>query len=207
MTHILPITYFGNLEYYWYLAQEQSTPIHIGELYQKQTFRNRCSIMSANGPLNLSVPVKRPFGKQTTTKDVLISNAENWRQVHWKTFESCYNRTPYFEFYADQIKALLFAQHEKLVNLNMSLTNHLIDKIGLIRNLSIVNTLDDIPMPHQKIVFSPKVNAHFKGHSYLQTFSERYGYVDNLSILDLLFNEGPNTICILNESSLKNEEK
>lgn len=207
MTTVLPITYFGNLEYYWYLAQNSSVSIHIDEFYQKQTFRNRCSIMGANGILKLSVPIERPFGRKTTTNDVLISNAENWRQVHWKTFESCYNRTPYFEFYADQIKTLLFAPNKKLVDLNISLINHLIDKIGLVTDLSIINTFDDITSPYQKITFDPKVDSYFNGCHYLQTFSERYGYVDNLSILDLLFNEGPNTICILNESSLKNEKK
>ncbi|MFK8037703.1 MAG: WbqC family protein [Crocinitomicaceae bacterium] len=205
MKPILPITYFGNLEYYYRLMQSSgSATIQTHELYQKQTYRNRCYVMGANGILNLSVPVERPNGKLTLTKDVLISNAENWRQVHWKTLESCYNRTPYFEFYADQIKALIFAPNSKLKDLNISLIKHIVDKIGLSVDIRMIDSSDFGTEISQKIAFNPKINSNFKGHHYLQTFTERYGFTDNLSILDLLFNEGPNSICILNESKYEN---
>ena len=195
----LPITYFGNVEYFWHLMQHSKASIDIEEPYQKQTFRNRCVVLGANGPLNLTVPVERPNGSQTKTKDVLLSHAENWKNVHWKTLESCYNRTPYFEFYADDIKAILFTDFQKLSSLNLALTEHLINKIGLVSEIN----MDKMVQDHSQ-QFSPKKETSFKTHHYLQTFSERFGFINNLSILDLIFNEGPNTICILNESHYEN---
>ncbi|MFK8046436.1 MAG: WbqC family protein [Crocinitomicaceae bacterium] len=200
MKPVLPISYFGNIAYYWYLAKYKSVLISLNEIYQKQTFRNRCVVLGANGPLNLSVPVERPYGKLTKTKDVLISEAENWRQVHWKTLESCYNRTPYFEFYADDLKALLFSNFKTLAQLNIALTNELVEKIGLINNLQLISDTLHIDAEDKREEFSPKKNSSFKSYPYLQTFTERFGFSNNLSILDLLFNEGPNSICILNES-------
>lgn len=201
MTPLLPITYFGNIEYYWHLAQNSKVGIDLEESYQKQTYRNRCTILGANGPLDLSVPVERPFGKQSKSRDVLISNAENWRQVQWKSLESSYNRTPYFEFYADKIKAILFNNHQYLYQLNLSLMHHLIEKIGLAVEIDLVGKGSVDYTSDYRENFSPKKNSTFSSYPYLQTFTDRFGFSNNLSILDLLFNEGPNTICILNESS------
>jgi hypothetical protein len=205
MSATLPIAYFGNIEYFWHIAQKQSVQIDIGETYQKQTFRNRCVVLGANGPLNLSVPVIRPYGKHTKTEDVLISEAENWRQVHLKTLESCYNRTPYFEFYIDAIKSILETEYKTLYTLTSALTLHLVDKIGLIHTPSIGKFVPSESSLDLRDTLSPKKHSDFMGYNYLQTFTERHGFVNNLSILDLLFNEGPNTICILDEST--NETK
>ena len=204
MTPRLPITYFGSVEYYWHLSQHSKVEVDLYETYQKQTYRNRCVILGANGPLNLSVPVIRPFGKLTKTNDILISNAENWRQVHWKSLESSYNRTPYFEFYADTLKAILFSGHEFLYQLNLVLIHHLIDKIGLTTQLEL--SIENASKNSSDLLenFDPKKDTNFKCYPYQQTFSDRYGFTNNLSILDLLFNEGPNTICILNESKYEN---
>ncbi len=202
MTPIIPITYFGSIEYYWHLSQNSSLQIDLEEVYPKQTYRNRCTVLGPNGTLNLSVPVERPFGKLTKITDVNISNAENWRQVHWRTLESCYSRTPYFEFYENQIKDILFKKYEKLYHLNLELTHHLISKIGLVSKIEL--NRGEAKKLDLKKEFNPKKDSGFKVYPYLQTFTERFGFTNNLSILDLLFNEGPNTICILNESKYEN---
>jgi len=200
MKPLLPTTYFGNIAYFWHLSNHQSVSISLNETYQKQTFRNRCIVLGANGPLNLSVPVERPFGKLTKTKDILISDAENWRQVHWRTLESCYNRTPYFEFYADDLKLLMFNKYAKLHELNLAMTSHLVEKIGLTVNIDTAEHINGDSEEDMRSHFSPKDQSSFLTHPYIQTFTERFGFTNNLSILDLLFNEGPNSICILNES-------
>ncbi len=204
MIPVLPVTYCGNLEYYYYLLKNNSVVIDTKELYVKQTYRNRCEILGPNGQLNLSVPVERPYGKQTKTESVLISYSENWWQIHWKTLESCYNRSPYFEFYADQLKTILYNNHKTLTELNLSLTQFFTDKVGI--DCSILatppetNELNDL---RQR--FNPKKKTNFRNYTYLQTFTEKYGHIGNLSIMDLLFNEGPNSICILEESTMIKE--
>ena len=203
MTPILPTSYLGNLEYFYYLVKHDQVVIDLSETYQKQTFRNRCVIVGPNGTLNLSVPVERPYGKQTKTWDVAINYSENWQQVHWRTLESCYSRSPYFEFYADQLKDILLTKHQMLANLNRALLNFMIDKVGLTCTI-----LDKVPEQQESIdlktTFTPKRTTNFKNYPYLQTFIERHGHIANLSIADLLFNEGPNSICILEESQIIN---
>ncbi|MDX1349619.1 MAG: WbqC family protein [Putridiphycobacter sp.] len=201
MSTLLPIAYFGNVEYFWHIAQDPSIQIDTGETYQKQTYRNRCVVLGANGPLNLSVPVIRPNGQHTKTEEVMISEAENWRQVHLKTLESCYNRTPYFEFYIDAIRVILETDYKYLHALTSALTLHLVTKIGLVSSPVIGNFKPTESTLDLRDVLSPKKQSDFFGYNYIQTFTERYGFVNNLSILDLLFNEGPNSICIINESS------
>jgi len=197
----LPLTYLGNLEYFYYLVKHPKVHLDAHEVYQKQTFRNRCVIVGPNGKLNLSVPVERPNGKLTKTKDVLISYNENWQHVHWKTLESCYNRSPYFEFYADQLKTILLTKFKTLAELNLTFIRYLIDKLGV--DCELIQQFDEEPDSILNLMthFSPKIKSKFNSYPYLQTFTERHGHVPNLSILDLLFNEGSNSICILEESS------
>ncbi|MFD1551801.1 hypothetical protein DNU06_02115 [Putridiphycobacter roseus] len=198
MIPVLPATYLGNTAYFSQLAKHKVVHVLRDETYQKQTFRNRAVILSANGPLSLSIPVVRPFGKKTKTAEVTFSLAENWKLNHWKTLKSAYNRSPYFEFYEDSFKSVFFEAYENLFEFNTALTNYLIGKIGITCQLKpIENNGANIPLT---LDFSPKVEIIFKPYPYLQTFTEKYGFVPNLSILDLLFNEGPNTICILEES-------
>ena len=199
MTPTLPTAYFGNLEYFYYLLKYDTVHIDSSEVYKKQTYRNRCTVLGANGPLNLSIPVERPFGKQTQTRQVLICKSENWANVHWKTLESCYNRTPYFEFYADKLKDILLGDCPDLLSLNRALTAFLIEKIGLDVTLDYSNQTI-AQSQNLSAHFNPKIESGFRNFPYLQTFIERFGHQNNLSILDLLFNEGPNSICILEES-------
>lgn len=205
MIPILPTIYFGSLEYFWYLANNKQVIIDVSEKYVKQTFRNRCQIIGPNGLLNLTVPVERPNGQYTDTKDVLISNNEDWRKTHWRTLESCYKRSPYFEFYEDELKEIFYSDHKALHQLNKLLTLFFIKKIGIDCLI-----IDDAKLNNDEYLdlrkeFSPKQISKFRNYEYLQTFVEKHGHQFNLSILDLLFNEGPNAICILEESKFDNK--
>lgn len=199
---ILPIAYFGNLEYFWYFTTNNKVCIDINENYLKQSFRNRSEIYGANGRLNLSIPVVRPFGNKTKTNQITISEAENWRKNHWKSIESAYRRTPFFEFYADQIKEILFGEFKSLFELNLALTNHLITKLGIDCEIEILQNSPKIIENDLRINLSPKKESTFNSPKYIQTFSDRNPFMKNLSILDLLFNEGPNSVCILETCKL-----
>jgi hypothetical protein len=202
MAPILPLAYFGNLEYFWYFTKHTKVCIDVNEIYLKQTYRNRAEIYGANGRLNLSIPVVRPHGAKTRTDQITISEAENWQKNHWKSIESAYRRTPFYEFYADQIEIILFEEHDSLMALNLKLTQHLINKLGIDCEIEILKKSPQIIDNDLRTTLSPKKESHFKSSNYIQTFNDRNPFMANLSILDLLFNEGPNAICIL-EASLK----
>ena len=197
---ILPSAYFGNIEYFHQIWKRDVAIIDHFEPYQKQTFRSRCEIIGANGVQILSVPVERPQGKDTLMVDVLISYAEDWRKDHLKAIESAYARTPYYIYYIDGIQEIIMKDHECLWTLNTELTRYLSNKIGLSAEIALSRESFPLQDDDFRKDFTSKKQNGFTTHRYIQTFEERHGFQNNLSILDLLFNEGPNTISILQES-------
>lgn len=194
---ILPTAYFGNLEYFWYFVKNNKVTIDLGETYVKQSYRNRSEIYGANGKLNISIPVVRPHGAKSKTNQITFSDAENWKKNHWKSIESAYRRTPFYEFYIDQIHDIFFTEHDTLTDLNIALTQHLINKLGIDCELILVHNSPKFIENDLRLTLSPKKESTFKSPHYIQTFSDRNPFIKNLSILDILFNEGPNSICIL----------
>ena len=118
---VLPLAYFGNVEYFHLIAKANSVIIDIAELYPKQTYRNRCTILGANGPIDLSVPIIRPQGKNTALSNVLISYAENWTKDHLKSIESAYGRTPFFEYYFEDLETIIRNKPQHLAKLDNAL--------------------------------------------------------------------------------------
>lgn len=186
-------TYFGNIEWYQELLatlQEYGTTgvleniIDNGERWQKQTERNRCVIATANGTQMLTVPVTVPAKEgNITTGDILISDHGNWRHLHWNALSSAYGMSPFFDYYADDIKPFFSEKWEFLADYNLAVTKKMIELLGG----------DDIL--RQKTFQKPSDNTEIK--PYYQTFQKRHGFIPNLSILDLLFNEGPDSILFL----------
>jgi len=199
---VLPIAYFGNLEYFWYFVKHNKVTIDIGETYVKQSYRNRSEIYGANGKLNISIPVVRPHGAKSKTNQIKFSAAEDWKKSHWKSIESAYRRTPFYEFYIDQIHDLFFKEYTTLAELNLALTQHLINKLGIDCEIETTTQSPPIVENDLRLNLSPKKDSKFKSTEYIQTFSDRNPFLKNLSILDILFNEGPNSICILEECYL-----
>lgn len=187
-------TYFGNIEWYRELLatlQKHGTTevlediIDNGERWQKQTERNRCIIATANGTQMLTVPVSIPAKENSniTTGDILISDHGNWRHLHWNALSSAYGMSPFFDYYADDIKPFFSEKWEFLTDYNLAITKKMIELLGG----------DDI-LRH-KTFQKPSDNTETK--PYYQTFQKRHGFIPNLSILDLLFNEGPDSILFL----------
>jgi hypothetical protein len=197
---LLPTSYFPNIEYFTYLLKHPEVVISSNEVFPKQTLRNRCVIVNANGLQNLSIPVERESGHETLTKDIRISYAEDWRKIHLRSIESAYRRTPYYEYYIDTIEKILHKNHTHLIDLNFELLQFLIEKTGLACEIKSTDVTEKISRELNDLV-NPKVVSAFTGKPYLQTFTERFGFENNLSVLDLLFNEGPNSICILEEGA------
>lgn len=174
--------YFGNIEWYRKLVEGGGIGCIDGtERWQKQTERNRCTIVTANGTQCLSVPVTVPSAR-CRTDEVLISDHGNWRHVHWNALCSAYGTSPFFEFYADDIKPFYDNRWEKLVDYNRDITLKMLHLIGL----------DDVIGSHADSGMYPAGAP--RSMKYYQTFQRRHGFIEGMSILDLLFNEGPEAI-------------
>jgi hypothetical protein len=198
----LPTSYFPSIEYCFRLLKNEKVTLVTHEIFPRQTLRNRCVIVNANGLQNLSIPVGRESGHETLTRDIQISYAEDWIKNHLRSIESAYRRTPYYEYYIDANTIILEKKHTHLCALNFELLTYLVEKIGLTCSVEMENSEPKISKEMDELL-NPKNNSSFQTKEYLQTFTERFGFQNNLSCLDLLFNEGPNSICILEESGYK----
>ena len=199
MTPLLPYSYFGNVAYFEILAKNKQVLISGNERYQKQTYRTRTKVIGANGIQALTVPVERPNGKETKSSELLISYAENWGKEHLKTIESAYRNSPYFIYYFDSIEAILNEEYSSYSELALRTINFSIEKVGL--EVILKHSEESIDGILVNPLMNPKAPFQIDIPRYIQVFEERHGFQTNLSILDLLFNEGPNSISILLESS------
>lgn len=192
--------YFPPLSYMAAVANSHSIWIEAYETYPKQTWRNRCTISTANGLQNLSVPVVKINGNRTLSQEIRISYSENWQQLHWRALEAAYNKSPYFEYYKDRLEVILKAEHIRLIDLNMSILEKI---LSILKINTPVQTTTSFNKSESKLIdlreaFSPKHQSeltHFQ--QYYQVFNDRLGFQPNLSILDLLFCEGPATLSYL----------
>ena len=189
---ILPVSYLGNLAYFSQLHQIDELILDVNERFQKQTYRNRATIYSANGLQNLIVPVIRPNGKDTRMSEVTISYVEGWVKNHIKAIESAYRRAPYFEYYATDLFAILEENHGRLVDLNKALTIYLLDCFGIHTTVRLSNSTEESSIP-MKILMNPKSRKNHENTVYRQVLNTGV-FEGNLSLIDLLFNAGKSGI-------------
>lgn len=186
--------YFPPLDYMATLLNSRHIYIEAHETYSKQSWRNRCMVATANGLQNLIVPVNKIHGRHTTSKDVKISYTENWQQLHWRTLTAAYNKSPYFEHYSPLLKPYFIKQTEYLFELNLSLLKLVLNLLRIDQPISITTVYEKKPsgMRDYRSHFKPKAKlVDQTGTPYYQVFADRIGFQPNLSILDLLFCEGP----------------
>lgn len=164
------------------------------ESYQKQSYRNRCLIYAAGGAQTLQIPVRHDNMKTSAVRDILIDSSREWLHQHRIAIISAYRSTPFFEYYWDGIDAVLNAGHEKLFDLDLALTRHLAAEMGLRCTLLTTEafTGDAGPLDYRtRIHPKSKEGPLFEIKPYYQIFSHKSGFIGNLSVLDLLFHEGP----------------
>lgn len=200
-TPIFPIFYCGPIEYYFQLTKYEHVLFETMEHYVKQSYRSRCSIYGANGKLNLIIPLEEK-GQRKPMKDIKVQQDRHWIQQHWKSLASAYRSSPFFEYYEDK-----FAKHyEKLPKflIDFNLDLHEIISATMELNTTFHRTTQyektDLNLDKRN-TFSPKNNnltTNISNNSYIQVFSDKHGFIPNLSILDLIFNEGPNSFNYLN---------
>lgn len=196
----------GPAHYYARAQQYSEIIIERFDSYQKQTYRNRCVVLGANGPLALSIPVVKLHGEKMLVRDVEIDYATRWQINHWRTINSSYNSSPFFEYYADDFAPFYEKKWRFLIDFNMEL-HQLIGELIELDTQSILSDdfISQFNGDDYRSVITPKMqseksDAAFKPFQYTQTYSEKFGFVPNLSIIDLLFNRGPETESILRRS-------
>lgn len=201
---ILSTAYLAPIQYFTKFVKYDKVIIEAHENFIKQTYRNRCKIYGANGELSLSIPVKKSAPK-TTIKELLIDYDTNWRKLHWKSIESAYNSSPYFEYYIDDFLPFYTKKYKYLFDFNTELLKMILENIDISTKIDFTETFfnNEYDMDDFREQIHPKkrnVDKNFKIIEYTQVFQSKHSFIPNLSIVDLLFNEGPNSSIILGEA-------
>lgn len=185
--------YLAPIEYYSALFRAEKAIIEIHDNYQKQSYRNRCIIADANGPLPLSIPIEKPETPKSMMKDIRIADHGNWRHLHWNAIMSAYNSTPFFEYYADDLRPFYEGKKLFLVDFNFQL-HQLVCSWLQLNTPTILSTdyIAEVPegMSDFRETIHPKRPSGFTTKPYYQVFREKTGFIQNASIIDLLFNMG-----------------
>jgi len=204
---LLSTAYFAPIRYFSKLASYPEVYIEQHENFVKQTYRNRTVILGANGPISLIVPVEKGRAQKIKIKDLRIAYDEEWQRNHWRTIFSAYNSSPFFEYYADDIEPFFQKKHEFLFDFNQQITETILEALDMEANFTFTEDFEQISESclNFREQISPKLHLiqpdqHFEARPYTQVFSEKFGFVPDLSILDLLFNEGPSAGAILTNS-------
>lgn len=194
--------YFPPVSYVAAMLESDSIVVEQYETFPKQTYRNRTVIATANGLLALTVPVVRTNGNHTYTKDMAICYNENWTLKHWRAIESAYNSSPYFLYYKDEVEVILNKQHATLIDLNMDILTFVFKKLKVKKEVILsddyISQIGEGTIDYRNH-FSPKNKELLSLPEYDQVFEDRYGFQSDISILDLIFNLGPDSLGYLKE--------
>ena len=187
--YLPPVGYFSTLK-----SQNLDFLLEKHEHFPKQTFRNRTSIASPDGTLDLIVPVVKGSKIHTPMKDVKISYDLKWQRQHWLSLQTCYRSSAYFEFYEDELAPFYEKKYTFLFDYNLELFNWILNKLKLNLQLKFTTEYESIDEPLDfRNKFNKKSLYLAETKPYFQVFSDRNSFIPNLSILDLLFNQGPQT--------------
>ncbi len=192
MIPVLPITYFGSIAYFKELAKHYKVIIEAKEHFPKQTYRNRCDIVGADGILTLSIPTKKTEGSKTLTDKIQLSNDENWRVRHWRSITSAYQSAAFFDYYSIEVKELLFNKTDNYFEFCFAITERILNWLDLPTEIAKSNEFTPIVTNDFRIELVAKNNhQEFAECPYIQVFPGINNYKESLSILDAIFCEGP----------------
>ncbi|MBQ9650261.1 MAG: WbqC family protein [Prevotella sp.] len=196
---LLSTTYFGPVQWYQKLHRAEHVWIERWENFQKQTYRNRCLIATTQGIQALTVPTER--GGSTLIKDIRISDHGNWRHLHWNALQSAYGESPFFDYYQDDIRPFFELRWDYLLDFNEAIMAKMCELLDIHPQVDFTEEYVHEPItPSYRMAIRPKnpeADADFEPKPYYQVYQQKHGFLPNLSILDLLFNMGPESIFYL----------
>ena len=201
-TALLSTTYFGPIQWYQKLHRYDQVVIDREERFLKQTYRNRCLIATTQGVQALTIPVVHD--SKSAMGDVLISDHGNWRHLHWQALQSAYGESPFFEYYEDDIRPFFSENNwERLMDYNAAICSTLCSLLDIHPQIAPSTSLDPLTpsdLSDFRLAINPKhplPDADFQPRTYYQVYQQKHGFLPNLSVLDLLFNMGPESIFYL----------
>ena len=207
-TAILSSAYFAPVQWYQKLNRYENIVIEQHDNFIKQTYRNRCVIATTQGLQALTIPVERPSDARldkTQLKDICISDHGNWRHLHWKALLSAYGESPFFEYYADDIRPFFEKKWKYLLDFNMEINQKMMELLDIEKScLSLSNEYSSYEGDSDTVDFREVIRPKHPGEDkewqpkkYYQVYQQKFGFQPNLSILDLLFNEGNEAVYYL----------
>ena len=209
MKALLSTTYFGPVQWYQKLYRHEEVQIEQWESFLKQTYRNRCLIATTQGIQALTVPVERGTSQQI--RDIRISDHGNWRHLHWNALMSAYGESPFFEYYQDDIRLFFEGRWAYLFDFNEAIREKMCELLDIQPKVTFSSTYHhpaDISLTSHLLPLTsdyreainpkhPQPDPEFEPKPYYQVYQQKHGFLPNLSILDLLFNMGPESIFYL----------
>ena len=198
-------SYFPSISHYVALTQAEKIEFEVDDNFQKQTNRNRMYIYSPNGIQLLNIPIKHGLNKSQKYKDVKIENDFNWQKIHFKSLEAAYRTSPFFEYFEDDFRPLFEKKKEFMMDLNFEVFELINKALGITINYTKTEEYFKETSPEitdlRYLINGKKDINNFD--SYTQVFNEKHGFINNLSILDLLFNEGRHALSYLKQQQIK----
>ncbi|CDF79967.1 WbqC-like family protein [Formosa agariphila KMM 3901] len=204
MNILLHPTYFPDVAHMAAIAQSDVVTFEMDDNFAKQTYRTRTYIYGANGKLLLNIPVVYTQKNRQKYRDVKVSNAENWQSIHWKSLLSAYKTSPFFEYYEDDLHPLFEMKVDYILDYNLKCFEVISECLQLEKSILKTEEFkheveDASDLRH---LVNPKLDLNFQNEKYTQVFDDKHGFINNLSVLDLLFNEGPNALDYLENQDL-----
>lgn len=197
----LTSAYLAPVEYYSALAKADTVFLEHCEFYEKQSYRNRCNIAGANGQLALTIPVEKSKGARMLTRDVRISEHSDWQLQHWRSIESAYNSTPFFEYYKDDLLPFYEQDWTFLWDFNIEIQAKMLELLDLQVDIQLTKEykvdFDENVLDARNSIHPKKETDTGSLKNYYQVFEQRFGFIPNLSSIDLLFNMGNESILVL----------
>lgn len=204
---LLNTAYFPPVQYLSKFLKYDTIWIEAKENFIKQTYRNRTVILAANGPESLIVPVEKGRSQKQLIKDLRISYDTNWQHIHWNAIVSAYQSSPFFEILQDEFRPFFSKQFDFLLDFNQQILQIVLAILELEPTIKLTEDFEQVPANclNFRDVIHPKpqkaaVDSQFQAKQYTQVFEEKFGFVPNLSCLDLLFNCGSGSYQVLLES-------
>jgi len=190
---LVSTAYLPPVEYFSLIAQADEVSVEREENYLKQSFRNRCYILSVHGPQLLSVPVYLGSQHKTPLKEIRIDYSKRWQQVHLRAISASYSASPYFQFYFENIEKIINKSFEFLIDLNLELTESVLKMLKIKTKLTYSTNFKPVSEDENDFRYkiSPKKETQFFVREYIQVFNSDNKFVHGLSIIDLIFNMGP----------------